>query len=209
MAQQYVLLFYTTENGGKLQPSIGHLDHSRMIRMIRSKGRKKGFPPYGLKMSKNVPFTVIQQILSQSMYAPSGRSPQKGEKEAVWRGGGGGFILQKMLISNSLSDRHYSCTLTGHGNMNVVHGKICSIYLVKCLHFFSYTLCVQYNFKLITEAGKAGEVICHTADKEKANHIVMGCRGLGTVRRTLLGSVSDYCLHHSTVPVSVVPASQQ
>ncbi|KAL9989518.1 hypothetical protein ACROYT_G004078 [Oculina patagonica] len=67
----------------------------------------------------------------------------------------------------------------------------------------------KYNFKLVSEAGKAGEVICHTAEKEKANHIVMGSRGLGTVRRTLLGSVSDYCLHHSTIPVSVVPPKQQ
>ncbi|XP_022801859.1 uncharacterized protein LOC111339457 isoform X2 [Stylophora pistillata] len=63
----------------------------------------------------------------------------------------------------------------------------------------------KYNFKLITEIGRAGEVICHTANKENANHIVMGSRGLGTVRRTLLGSVSDYCLHHCHVPVSVVP----
>lgn len=67
----------------------------------------------------------------------------------------------------------------------------------------------KYNFKLVTGVGKAGEVICHTADKEKADHIVMGRRGLGTVRRTLLGSVSDYCLHHSSVPISVVPPCQQ
>ena len=53
--------------------------------------------------------------------------------------------------------------------------------------------------------GNPGQVICKTADKEKADHIVMGCRGLGTVRRTLLGSVSDYCVHHSCIPVSVVP----
>lgn len=63
----------------------------------------------------------------------------------------------------------------------------------------------KYNFKLVTEVGKPGEVICHAADKEKADHVVMGSRGLGTVRRTLLGSVSDYLLHHSHIPVSVVP----
>ncbi|XP_074619981.1 universal stress protein in QAH/OAS sulfhydrylase 3'region-like isoform X5 [Acropora palmata] len=63
----------------------------------------------------------------------------------------------------------------------------------------------KYNFKLVTELGKPGEVICQAANQEKADHIVMGSRGLGTVRRTLLGSVSDYMLHHSCIPVSVVP----
>ena len=79
-----------------------------------------------------------------------------------------------------------------------------------CLNslFIIYFYFPQYNFKLVTEVGKAGEVICHAADKEKAGHIVMGRRGLGTVRRTLLGSVSDYCLHHSSVPISVVPPCQ-
>jgi len=65
----------------------------------------------------------------------------------------------------------------------------------------------KYNFKLVTEVGNAGEVICQTANKEKADHIVMGSRGLGTVRQTILGSVSDYTLHHSCIPVSVVPSA--
>ncbi|XP_068695010.1 universal stress protein in QAH/OAS sulfhydrylase 3'region-like isoform X2 [Montipora capricornis] len=67
----------------------------------------------------------------------------------------------------------------------------------------------KYNFKVVTELGKPGEVICNAASKEKADHIVMGSRGLGTVRRTLLGSVSDYLLHHSCIPVSVVPPAAE
>lgn len=36
-----------------------------------------------------------------------------------------------------------------------------------------------------------------------ASFVVMGTRGLGTVRRTIMGSVSDYVLHHSPVPVMI------
>ena len=48
-------------------------------------------------------------------------------------------------------------------------------------------------------------MICKLAEDEKANLIVMGSRGMGTLRRTFLGSVSDYCVHHAHIPVVVVP----
>ena len=33
--------------------------------------------------------------------------------------------------------------------------------------------------------------------------IVMGTRGLGAIRRTILGSVSDYVLHHTKIPLVI------
>lgn len=51
--------------------------------------------------------------------------------------------------------------------------------------------------------GKPGEAICRIAEEEKATMIVMGTRGLGKVRRTIMGSVSDYVVHHSHCPVIV------
>jgi len=51
--------------------------------------------------------------------------------------------------------------------------------------------------------GKPGEVIVEIANTEKAGLIVMGTRGLGAVRRTILGSVSDYVLHHAHCPVTI------
>lgn len=50
---------------------------------------------------------------------------------------------------------------------------------------------------------KPGEVVCETANEEKATMIVMGTRGLGTVRRTIMGSVSDYVVHHAHCPVMI------
>ena len=47
------------------------------------------------------------------------------------------------------------------------------------------------------------------AKKQKADLIVMGTRGLSTLRRTVLGSVSDYCLHHSEIAIAVVPTPEE
>lgn len=52
-------------------------------------------------------------------------------------------------------------------------------------------------------SGRPGEIIVDVANEEKVSMIVMGTRGLGTVRRTILGSVSDYVVHHASCPVVV------
>lgn len=51
--------------------------------------------------------------------------------------------------------------------------------------------------------GDPGEQICAFAAKTHAAIIIMGTRGLGAIRRTIMGSVSDYVLHHSHVPVLI------
>ncbi|XP_041346882.1 universal stress protein Slr1101-like [Gigantopelta aegis] len=56
--------------------------------------------------------------------------------------------------------------------------------------------------KLIS-AKEPGQAICKAALEEHAEFIVVGTRGLGKIRRTITGSVSDYVLHHSNVPVLV------
>ena len=62
--------------------------------------------------------------------------------------------------------------------------------------------------KTILGSGKPGEVIVEKAKSHEANMIVMGSRGLNGVRRTFLGSVSDYVIHHTHLPVLVVPPSE-
>ena len=51
--------------------------------------------------------------------------------------------------------------------------------------------------------GDARRVLCHAA--ESADMLVLGSRGLGTVRSLLLGSVGMYCVHPARCPVVIVP----
>ncbi|XP_046569124.1 universal stress protein Sll1388-like [Haliotis rubra] len=62
--------------------------------------------------------------------------------------------------------------------------------------------------KVRSMGGTPGEVIVKIAEEEKAKMIVTGTRGLGKIRRTFLGSVSDYVLHHSNVPVIIIKQGQ-
>lgn len=57
--------------------------------------------------------------------------------------------------------------------------------------------------KVKSVGGQPGEVICKVANDEGAGLIITGTRGLGKIRRTFLGSVSDYVIHHAHVPVLV------
>jgi len=52
-------------------------------------------------------------------------------------------------------------------------------------------------------AESPGEGIVKAAQEVDAALIVVGTRGLGKIRRTFMGSVSDYVLHHAHVPVLV------
>lgn len=52
-------------------------------------------------------------------------------------------------------------------------------------------------------SGRPGETIVEAAVEEHAMMIIIGTRGLGTLRRTIMGSVSDYVVHHAHVPVIV------
>ncbi|KAJ8301085.1 hypothetical protein KUTeg_020072 [Tegillarca granosa] len=52
-------------------------------------------------------------------------------------------------------------------------------------------------------ATSPGEGIVKASKDVGADLIITGTRGMGKLRRTFLGSVSDYILHHSHVPVII------
>jgi nucleotide-binding universal stress UspA family protein len=60
----------------------------------------------------------------------------------------------------------------------------------------------KVDYRWLTGTGTSpGEFIVKTAIDDGAGLILMGPRALGKIRRALLGSVSDYVVHKSTVPV--------
>ncbi|HEY9839419.1 MAG TPA: universal stress protein [Candidatus Obscuribacterales bacterium] len=54
--------------------------------------------------------------------------------------------------------------------------------------------------------GDPGQSVLNAADEQHCDLIVMGSRQRGAVRRFLLGSVSNYVVHHAECPVLIVPA---
>jgi nucleotide-binding universal stress UspA family protein len=62
---------------------------------------------------------------------------------------------------------------------------------------------VQYAHHI--SVGDAAEIIAHYVEDKNIEQVVMGTRGLGTIRGMLLGSVATKVLHLVHVPVLLVP----
>ncbi|MDX2254595.1 MAG: universal stress protein [Pseudanabaenaceae cyanobacterium bins.39] len=62
----------------------------------------------------------------------------------------------------------------------------------------------QVESRTRIETGQPRDVICHVAEQENPDILVIGSRGLGSVERLMLGSVSDYVLHHCKSPTLIV-----
>ncbi len=60
------------------------------------------------------------------------------------------------------------------------------------------------EFKTRQELGHPVDRIVSVAHDEQSDLIVMGSRGLGSMKSLLLGSVSDGVLHHAHCPVLIV-----
>ena len=62
---------------------------------------------------------------------------------------------------------------------------------------------------LLYVSSHPGETIVRVAKSLPTDQILMGNRGLGTIRRAFLGSVTDYVLHHAHKPLIVVPPPEK
>lgn len=60
------------------------------------------------------------------------------------------------------------------------------------------------NVKTIFEKGIVGSTIVEKSAQEGCDIIVMGSRGLNSIERLLIGSVSNYVVHHAKCPVLLI-----
>lgn len=52
--------------------------------------------------------------------------------------------------------------------------------------------------------GASGQMIVHVAGELDVDVIVVGSHGKGWLKRVVIGSISEYVVHHSAIPVLVV-----
>jgi nucleotide-binding universal stress UspA family protein len=61
------------------------------------------------------------------------------------------------------------------------------------------------SYRTVLEEGRPASVIAAVADRENADLVVVGRRGLGGVAELVIGSVSHELTHHSHRPLVIVP----
>nr|AAW25824.1 SJCHGC02251 protein [Schistosoma japonicum] len=73
-------------------------------------------------------------------------------------------------------------------------------YSAECLR---HNLIYQFLYESVDIIGAS---IIQQVEKYEVRLIVIGSRGLGAIKRTIMGSVSDYVVHHANTAVCVVPS---
>ena len=62
---------------------------------------------------------------------------------------------------------------------------------------------IQLNYKIIKGADPGYDIVQYSK-KHKNDLIIIGARGLGGIKEAFLGSVSNYVLHKSKIPVMII-----
>jgi nucleotide-binding universal stress UspA family protein len=60
------------------------------------------------------------------------------------------------------------------------------------------------NITMVVGKGDPGTCIIDYIEKDKACALIIGSRSLGVVKRAILGSVGDFCVHNAHCPVLII-----
>ena len=60
------------------------------------------------------------------------------------------------------------------------------------------------TFERETASGDPGHTLMEVIERYQCDAVIMGARGMGALRQAFLGSVSQFVVHHSPVPVTIV-----
>ncbi|XP_002168661.1 uncharacterized protein LOC100207137 [Hydra vulgaris] len=95
------------------------------------------------------------------------------------------------------------------------HDELIEEYIRRGKHVFDFykKFCdeqqIRYEVVLEDCFDTPGQKICEVAKKYNSKALIIGQRGLGAFSRFLLGSTSNYVIHHSSIPVVVIPPSKK
>ena len=70
---------------------------------------------------------------------------------------------------------------------------------------FMFILQVPYIIYAETDQGSPGAAITRIAKENNMTMVILGTRAFGMLKRAVLGSTSDYVVHHAHCPVTVIP----
>nr|XP_034907695.1 universal stress protein PHOS34-like [Populus alba] len=74
----------------------------------------------------------------------------------------------------------------------------------KALLLFMLSNVEQIKAETLVLEGDPKDKICRATEQTQADVLVVGSRGLGKIKRALLGSISDYCARHAKFPILII-----
>ncbi|CAI5475372.1 unnamed protein product [Closterium sp. Yama58-4] len=117
---------------------------------------------------------------------------------AAWDSDAGGAALGDTTMSEAAMDQLLVRT---EERQSAVNAELKRLLLQRCSNAE-----LQCEVRVVRDADPRERIVSEVADTD-ADVLILGSRGMGPVKRMLIGSVSDYCVNHAPCPVVVVKPS--
>lgn len=99
----------------------------------------------------------------------------------------------------------------GYANLDLLHPDIISELKSSSLHFLekSKKHLGDDTIKILVKEGSIAESILETAKELNADIIVMGSHSRRWLEDILMGSITAYVLHHTAIPLFIIPTKKK